>query len=58
LSIASDYLVAKYGRDRLRNEFWVAFAATDGRSEFLQVFGVTVDSFYADFEAYRSTLRP
>ena len=57
-SIASDYLVAKYGRDRLRIEFWVAFAATDWRSAFLQVFGVTVDSFYAEFEAYRSTLRP
>ena len=57
-SIASEHLVAKYGRERLHNEFWVAFAATDWRSAFLQVFGVTVDSFYVDFEAYRATLRP
>ena len=57
-SIASDYLVATYGRDRLQHDLWVAFSATDWRSAFRQVFGVTVDSFYADFEAYRSTLRP
>ncbi len=57
-SVASDYLVKTYGRERLQSEFWVAFSTTDWRSAFLQVFGATVDSFYADFEAYRSTLRP
>jgi len=57
-SVASDYLVAKYGQDRLQHEFWVALAQTDWRSAFLQVFGTPVDSFYAEFEAYRQTLRP
>lgn len=57
-SVASDYLVTRYGRDLLQSEFWVAFAQTDWRSAFLQVFGVTVDAFYADFETYRGTLPP
>lgn len=57
-SVAADYLVKTYGRDRLQYEFWAALAATDWRSAFSQVFGVSVDSFYADFETYRATLRP
>ncbi len=56
--VASDYLVTKYGRERLQHDFWVALAGTDWRSAFLQVFGVTVDAFYSEFEAYRATLRP
>ena len=36
----------------------MAFAATDWRSAFLQVFGVTVDSFYDDFEAYPQHAAP
>ena len=57
-SVACDYLATKYGRDRLQYEFWAALAQTDWRSAFARVFGVTVDSFYPEFEAYRSTLRP
>ena len=57
-SVASDYLVTKYGRDRLQHDFWAALATTDWRSAFLQVFGISVDEFYADFETYRTTLRP
>ncbi len=56
--VASDYLVRKYGSDRLKHDFWVALAGTDWRSAFLQVFGITVDAFYSEFEAYRATLRP
>ena len=56
-SVASDYLVTKYGRDRLQHDFWAALATTDWRSAFLQVFGISVDEFYADFETYRTTLR-
>ncbi len=56
--VASDYLVTKYGRERLQHDFWVALAGTDWRSAFLEVFGVTVDAFYSEFEAYRATLRP
>ena len=57
-SVASDYLVTKYGRDLLQRDFWTALAGADWRSAFLQVFGVSLDDFYADFEAYRATLRP
>ena len=56
--VASDYLVTKYGRERLQRDCWVALAAADWRSAFLQVFCVTVDAFYSDFEAYRATLKP
>lgn len=55
-SVASDYLITRYGRDLLQRDFWVAFGRTDWRSAFQQVFGITVDDFYAEFEAYRSTL--
>ncbi len=56
--VASDYLVNTYGRERLQHDFWVALATTDWRSAFLEVFGLTVDAFYAEFEAYRATLKP
>lgn len=56
--VASDYLVTKYGRDRLQHDFWVALAGTDWRSAFELVFGLSVDAFYSEFEAYRATLRP
>ena len=57
-SVAADYLATKYGRDLLQHDFWAALAGTDWRSAFLQVFGVGLDEFYADFETYRATLRP
>ncbi len=56
--VAGDYLVNTYGRERLQHDFWVALATTDWRSAFLEVFGLTVDAFYAEFEAYRATLKP
>jgi hypothetical protein len=56
--VAGDYLVNTYGRERLQHDFWVALATTDWRSAFLQVFGLTVDAFYEEFEAYRATLKP
>jgi hypothetical protein len=56
--VASDYLVDRYGRSRLQRDFWVALGETDWRSAFLHVFGLTVDAFYTEFEAYRATLRP
>ena len=57
-SVASDYLATKYGRALLQHDFWAALAGTDWRSAFLQVFGVSLDEFYADFEIHRATLRP
>jgi hypothetical protein len=57
-SVASDYLAAKYGQSRLQHDYWAALATTDWRSAFANVFGESVDDFYADFEAYRLTLRP
>ena len=57
-SVASDYLVTKYGRNLVQHDFWAALAGTDWRSAFLQVFGVSLDEFYAEFETYRTTLRP
>lgn len=57
-AVASDYLVTKYGLDLVRHDFWAALAGTDWRSAFLHVFGVGLDEFYAEFESYRTTLRP
>lgn len=56
--VAADYLVTTYGRERLQTDYWVALAESGWRSAFLQVFGISVDTFYADFAAYRQTLRP
>ena len=57
-ALAVDYLVTTYGRERIQTDFWAALADTDWRAAFLHVFGVSVDTFYADFAAYRQTLRP
>lgn len=59
-AVAVDYLVSTYGRERMQTDFWVALAApgTAWRTAFLQVFGVSVDTFYSDFAVYRQTLRP
>jgi hypothetical protein len=56
--VASDYLVEKYGRERLEDDFWVALATTDWRSAFLEVFGLTVDAFHSEFAACRAALKP
>ncbi len=57
-AVAADYLVTKYGRERLQSELWLAIAETDWRSAFERVFGISVDTFYSDFASYRQTLRP
>ena len=57
-AVATDYLANKYGRELVQRDLWVALARTDWRSAFAEVFGVTVDDFYNEFEAYRQTLRP
>jgi len=57
-AVATDYLVAKYGRDQVTTEFWVALAYADWRSAFLKVFGVSVDTFYSEFAAHRQSLHP
>ena len=57
-AVAVDYLVTKYGRDRVQTELWVALAQGDWRSGFERVFEVSVDTFYAEFATYRQTLRP
>ena len=57
-AVAADYLVTRYGRERLQSELWLAIAETDWRSAFERVFGVSVDSFYSEFASYRQTLRP
>ena len=58
-AVAVDYLVQTYGRERIQTDFWVALGGGGGwRSAFLHVFGVSTDTFYADFATYRQTLRP
>ena len=57
-AVATDYLVTKYGRERIATDYWVALADADWRSAFRHVFGVSVDAFYSEFETYRQTLRP
>ena len=54
--IAVDRLVALRGVESLF-EFWrLAGSGVPWRDAFAQAFGMSVDSFYADFEAYRRTL--
>lgn len=57
-AVAIDYLVKKHGREPLQSSLWLALADTDWRSAFLQVFGISVDTFYSEFATYRQTLRP
>ncbi len=57
-AVAADYLVTRYGRERLQSELWLAIAETDWRTAFERVFGVSVDTFYSEFASYRQTLRP
>lgn len=55
--LAAEYLAKKYGTDKVKQDFWVDLAAgEDWRTTFSSTFGVSVEVFYADFEAYRRTL--
>jgi hypothetical protein len=54
-ALATDYLVRTYGMDKVKRDYWVAMGNSDWRGAFATVFGVSVEQFYADFEAYRST---
>jgi hypothetical protein len=57
-AVATDYLVMKYGRELVTRDYWVALADADWRAAFLQVFGVSVETFYAEFATYRQGLPP
>ena len=55
--LASEYLETFKGRQAVQRDFWTALrTGADWRAAFMTVFGVSVDQFYADFEAYRQTL--
>jgi hypothetical protein len=55
--LASDYLVKAKGVDALKRDLWIQMRLTaDWQTAFANVFGVSTDQFYADFEAYRATL--
>lgn len=55
--LASEYLESLKGRDAVQREFWAGLrSGTDWKIAFAAVFDVSVEQFYADFEAYRQTL--
>lgn len=55
--VATEYLVNAAGVDAVKHDFWAALRpGTDWHIVFANVFGTSVDQFYADFEAYRRTL--
>ena len=55
--LASEYLESLKGRDAVQREFWAGLrSGTDWKIAFAAVFDVSVERFYADFEAYRQTL--
>jgi len=55
--LATEYLVNAAGIDVVKHDFWAALKpGTDWHTVFATTFGVSVDQFYADFEAYRVTL--
>lgn len=56
-AVAVDYLVGRFGDDKLKKEYWTAAGATGGwRAAFLDAFGISTDQFYSEFESYRKTL--
>jgi len=57
-AVASDFLVNTYGRGLLQHDFWVALADRTWELAFKDAFGIDVEDFYAEFEAYRATLKP
>ena len=54
--LAADYLVNTKGLDAVAKTVWTEQRTKDWRAAFASAFGVSVDQFYADFEAYRRTL--
>ena len=55
--LASEYLESLKGRNAVQREFWAGLrSGTDWKIAFAAVFDVSVEQFYADFEAYRKTL--
>lgn len=55
--VATDYLVNTKGIDALKRDVWAQLrTAPDWPAAFAAVFGMPLDQFYADFEAYRATL--
>ena len=55
--LAAEYLETLKGRQAVQREFWAGLrSGTDWKIAFAAVFDVSVEQFYADFEAYRRTL--
>lgn len=55
--LGCERLATARGLDAVTRQFWVSLASTrDWQRSFLDTFGVTPASFYADFDAFRATL--
>lgn len=55
--LAAEYIEQVSGADVLKRDFWAAMrSSSDWRTAFASTVGVSVDQFYADFQAYRTTL--
>jgi hypothetical protein len=54
--VAADFMATRFGTEGLMNQYWVALAKSDWKAAFLSTFGLSVEDFYAEFEAYRKTL--
>ncbi len=55
--LAADYLENVKGADAVKRDLWVALkSATDWRTAFFTVFGISTEQFYAEFEIYRRSL--
>lgn len=54
--IAADFMATNFGVEGLKNEYWAALSPSEWKTAFSSTFGMPVEQFYADFEAYRSTL--
>lgn len=54
--LAADYLASRYGVDTIRRHLWLNLATGEQwQTAFQKTFGVSVESFYSDFEAYRAS---
>lgn len=53
--LATDYLVDNYGSTKSIQDIWVALKdrPRDWKRAFSKIYGISVDQFYAEFEAYR-----
>ena len=55
--VACDYLVETKGVETLKRDFWALLASTpDWQGAFAEAFGISINEFYVDFEAYRAKL--